>query len=109
MKFQKGVSGNPRGRPLGSVNKTTLSVRDMLSKAHAKNFESIMLQIDEMSLKERLQFNRDILPYIAPKLQSLEVSENAMTYDELVTEYQLRESLKLMSTDDLIKMLKTAE
>ena len=109
MKFQKGISGNPNGRPKGALNKTTLSVRDILSKAHAKNFESIMLQIDEMTLKERLQFNRDILPYIAPKLQTISVNESSMTYDELVDEYQLRESLKLMSTDDLIKMLKTAE
>ena len=109
MKFQKGISGNPNGRPKGALNKTTLSVRDILSKAHAKNFESIMLQIDEMTLKERLQFNRDILPYIAPKLQSLEVNESAMTYDELVTEYQLRESLKLMSTDELINLLRDTE
>lgn len=109
MKFQKGVSGNKLGRPKGALNKTTISVRDILSKAHAKNFESIMLQIDEMTLKERLQFNRDILPYIAPKLQSLEVNESAMTYDELVTEYQLRESLKLMSTDELINLLRDTE
>ena len=107
MRYQKGVSGNPKGRPKGALNKSTLSVRDLLSKAQAQNFEAIVLQIDEMTLKERLQFNRDILPYIAPKLSNVQIQEDAMTYDELVEEYQLKESIKLLSTEDLKNLLDT--
>ena len=107
MRFQKGVSGNVNGRPKGALNKSTLSVRDLLSKAHAMNFEAIVQQIDEMTLKERLQFNRDILPYIAPKLSTVQIQEDAMTYDELVEEYQLKESIKLLSTEDLKNLLDT--
>ena len=107
MRYQKGVSGNPKGRPKGALNKSTLSVRDLLSKAHAQNFEAIVQQIDELTLKERLQFNRDILPYIAPKLSNVQIQEDAMTYDELVEEYQLKESIKLLSTEDLKNLLDT--
>jgi len=107
MRFQKEVSGNVNGRPKGALNKSTLSVRDLLSKAHAMNFEAIVQQIDEMTLKERLQFNRDILPYIAPKLSTVQIQEDAMTYDELVEEYQLKESIKLLSTEDLKNLLDT--
>ena len=44
MRYAKGVSGNPKGRPKGALNKSTLSVRDLLSKAHAKNFDAIVQQ-----------------------------------------------------------------
>ena len=106
MRYKKGVSGNPNGRPKGALNKSTNQVRDILTKAHANNFDLIMQQIDEMSLKERLQFNRDILPYIAPKLSNIAIKEDAMTYDEMVQDLQMRESLKTLSTDELLKLLK---
>lgn len=106
MKFKKGVSGNVKGRPLGALNKSTNQVRDILTKAHANNFDLIMQQIDEMTLKERLQFNRDILPYIAPKLSNIAIKEDTMTYDEILQDIQMRESLKTLSTDELLKLLK---
>ncbi len=106
MRYKKGVSGNPNGRPKGALNKSTNQVRDILTKAHANNFDLIMQQINEMTLKERLQFNRDILPYIAPKLSNIAIKEDAMTYDEMVQDLQMRESLKTLSTDELLKLLK---
>lgn len=106
MRFQKGVSGNPKGRKKGALNKSTNQVRDILTKAHANNFDLIMQQINEMTLKERLQFNRDILPYIAPKLSNIAIKEDAMTYDEMVQDLQIRESLKTLSTDELLNLLK---
>ena len=106
MRFQKGVSGNPKGRKKGALNKSTNQVRDILTKAHANNFDLIMQQINEMTLKERLQFNRDILPYIAPKLSNIAIKEDAMPYDEMVQDLQIRESLKTLSTDELLNLLK---
>tara|TARA_R100000951_G_scaffold109479_1_gene106639 strand:- start:2146 stop:2475 length:330 start_codon:yes stop_codon:yes gene_type:complete len=106
MRYKKGVSGNPNGRPKGALNKSTNQVRDILTKAHANNFDLIMQQINELTLKERLQFNRDILPYIAPKLSNIAIKEDTMTYDEMVQDLQMRESLKMLSTDELLNMLK---
>ena len=103
--YAKGESGNLRGRPKGSVNKTTLELRDKLNNLHQKNFEYILKEIDSLTMRQRLQLNKDILPYISPKLSSIEVTDNNMSYDELCQQYQLKESVKLLSSDELIKLL----
>ena len=103
--YAKGHSGNLKGRPKGSVNKTTLELRDKLNNLHEKNFEYILKEIDSLTIRQRLQLNKDILPYISPKLSSIEVTDNNMSYDELCQEYQLKESVKLLSSDELIKLL----
>ena len=103
--YTKGHSGNLKGRPKGSVNKTTLELRDKLNNLHEKNFEYILKEIDSLTMRQRLQLNKDILPYISPKLSSIEVTDNNMSYDELCQEYQLKESVKLLSSDELIKLL----
>lgn len=103
--YAKGHSGHLKGRPKGSVNKTTLELRDKLNNLHEKNFEYILKEIDSLTMRQRLQLNKDILPYISPKLSSIEVTDNNMSYDELCQEYQLKESVKLLSSDELIKLL----
>ena len=103
--YARGHSGNLKGRPKGSVNKTTLELRDKLNNLHEKNFEYILKEIDSLTMRQRLQLNKDILPYISPKLSSIEVTDNNMSYDELCQEYQLKESVKLLSSDELIKLL----
>lgn len=103
--YAKGHSGNLKGRPKGSVNKTTLELRDKLNNLHEKNFEYILKEIDSLTMRQRLQLNKDILPYISPKLSSIEVTDNNMSYDELCQQYQLKESVKLLSSDELIKLL----
>lgn len=103
--YAKGHSGNLKGRPKGSVNKTTLELRDKLNNLHQKNFEYILKEIDSLTMRQRLQLNKDLLPYISPKLSSIEVTDNNMSYDELCQQYQLKESVKLLSSDELIKLL----
>ena len=103
--YAKGHSGNLKGRPKGSVNKTTLELRDKLNNLHEKNFEYILKEIDSLTMRQRLQLNKDLLPYISPKLSSIEVTDNNMSYDELCQQYQLKESVKLLSSDELIKLL----
>lgn len=103
--YAKGESGNRRGRPKGSVNKTTLELRDKLNNLHQKNYEYILNEIDNLTMRQRLQLNKDLLPYISPKLSAIEVTDNNMSYEELAQYYQLKESVKLLSTDELIKLL----
>jgi hypothetical protein len=103
--YAKGQSGNLRGRPKGSVNKTTLELRDKLNNLHQKNYEYILKEIDNLTMRQRLQLNKDLLPYISPKLSAIEVTDNNMSYDELAQYYQLKESVKLLSSAELIEIL----
>jgi len=103
--YAKGESGNLRGRPKGSVNKTTLELRDKLNNLHQKNYEYILNEIDNLTMRQRLQLNKDLLPYISPKLSAIEVTDNNMSYDELAQYYQLKESVKLLSSTELIEIL----
>ena len=103
--YAKGESGNLRGRPKGSVNKTTLELRDKLNNLHQKNYEYILNEIDNLTMRQRLQLNKDLLPYISPKLSAIEVTDNNMSYDELAQYYQLKESVKLLSSAELIEIL----
>jgi hypothetical protein len=103
--YAKGESGNLRGRPKGSVNKTTLELRDKLNNLHQKNYEYILKEIDNLTMRQRLQLNKDLLPYISPKLSAIEVTDNNMSYDELAQYYQLKESVKLLSSAELIEIL----
>jgi hypothetical protein len=103
--YAKGESGNLRGRPKGSVNKTTLELRDKLNNLHQKNYEYILKEIDNLTMRQRLQLNKDLLPYISPKLSAIEVTDNNMSYDELAQYYQLKESVKLLSSAELIDIL----
>ena len=103
--YAKGESGNLRGRPKGSVNKTTLELRDKLNNLHQKNYEYILKEIDNLTMRQRLQLNKDLLPYISPKLSAIEVTDNNMSYDELAQYYQLKESVKLLSSTELIEIL----
>ncbi|MDR1591892.1 MAG: DUF5681 domain-containing protein [Prevotellaceae bacterium] len=74
--FQRGKSGNPKGRPKGSTNKNSDFIEaleqcagDILMVDEIKN------DINQLSPKERLDFLVKILPYICTKADTrIEVS-----------------------------------
>jgi hypothetical protein len=70
-KFQ---TGNP-GRPKGARNKSTLLIRDRIQGLFDTNFETIQDDLESLEPKDRLKFLSDLLPYLAPKLQSTNYSQ----------------------------------
>ena len=71
MTFIKGDARiNRNGRLKGSVNASTKEVKNILIEIFDKNIEYIQQNIEKLSINQRLQLNKDILPYIASKQET---------------------------------------
>lgn len=98
---------NYAGRKKGSLNKTTITLREKVEKLHHENLDAILVQMSNLTLKERIQLNRDLLPFILPKYATIHEVDGP-SFTELLQEYQLNESIKLLSVDELRELLQGA-
>lgn len=73
MGFEKGISGNPEGRPKGATNKTSLQLREMITDFLETNFEKIKKDFELLSIKERAKLYCDLLQYSLPRLQAVQL------------------------------------
>ena len=74
MPFKKGTSGNPIGRPKGSVSTTTKLIREHISQAIDGN--KIMEMLDKIeSPTEYINAISKLLPYSIGKVKSYEEVE----------------------------------
>ena len=85
MPQPKGKTGNPNGRPKGSPNKTTQSVREWLKKLIDDNREQIKKDLAALEPKERLQMLEKFMQYTVPKMQSVEakIDVDSLSDDQL--------------------------
>ncbi len=73
MAFEKGVSGNPDGRPKGATNKTTAQLRELVTGFLEDNFEQVKKDFSLLSPKSRVKLYCDLLQYGLPKLQAVQI------------------------------------
>lgn len=81
------------GRPKGSPNKVTQSIRDKFRRFVEYNFETIQDDFDKLkNPKDRLYYMVNIAEYVLPKLQRTEIAgdqdqplEISMSDEELTT------------------------
>ena len=74
MPFKKGTSGNPIGRPKGSVSTTTKLIREHISQAIDEN--KIMEMLDKIdSPTEYINAISKLLPYSIGKVKAYEEVE----------------------------------
>lgn len=61
---------NRNGRSKGVPNKTTSQIKTLLISVFNDNIEQIISNQENLSLQERLQLNKTLLPYILPLVKS---------------------------------------
>mgnify|MGYP003351999562 CR=1 FL=1 len=99
---------NRNGRTKGTPNKTTSQLRETIELIQTKNLHFILEHLCNLTLKERLQLNRDLLPFIVPKYATInEVEKN--DFEQILQEYQLEQSIKLLSIDEIKAILNEHE
>lgn len=68
----KGKTNNPGGRPPGKPNRITSDVREAIFKFVQKNAAGVQKDFNQLSdPKDRLNFWKDMVAYVAPKMQVL--------------------------------------
>lgn len=75
MKFQKGQSGNPNGRPKGSENKVSSTVKEKIEQL-LEGYPIEKMQEDLNSLKnpkDRLNIALSLMEFITPKMARTEL------------------------------------
>ena len=59
------------GRTIGTPNKTTKEIRNVLKNLINNELENIETVLDAMDSKERLQVVIKLIPYILPKIENV--------------------------------------
>jgi hypothetical protein len=73
MTWQKGESGNLKGRPKGVSNKITADLRAFIESFIRNNVATLQEDFDKLSTKERLIFLEKLIRYVVPILSSTNV------------------------------------
>ena len=79
MPFSKNDKNiNRDGRVKGVPNTKTKELKFMLNFLFSENIDFILDNLDELTLKERLQLQNSLLPYVIPGQKELETMEDGI-------------------------------
>ena len=92
-KFQKGQSGNPKGRPKGSTNDKTKYIKDWAISLIGSNAKKLSDEFKLLPLKERWKVVSQLMPYVLPKQTESKIKANVDLHnlsdeqiDDIITE-----------------------
>lgn len=75
--MEKGKTNNPNGRPKGTPNRVTTTIRNWLVELINGNREQIEKDLKRLEPKDRLAFIEKLLPYLLPKVERADEVEGA--------------------------------
>ena len=87
--YQKGQSGNPAGRPKGSLNKTTSKIRESFQMLLEDNLDNMTIWLSQVAADDpraALDLALKMAEYTTPKLARV---ENSHEIDEQISEIKI--------------------
>jgi len=99
MPFKEGKSGNPNGRPKGSANKTTNTIREAFTKLVEDNLENMTKWLEtvaDQNPEKALTIINQMAEYTTPKLARV---ENKIETDEEINQVKI-EIVKRSNTNE---------
>lgn len=96
MKFEKGKSGNPKGRPKGAKDRVSGTVKEWIASVIDGNRKQFEDDLSSLEAGERVKVISNLLQYVTPKMQSVSAE------DMLEAEYKKLEELLDNAPDEAI-------
>ncbi|MEI6174278.1 MAG: hypothetical protein WCR01_11045 [Bacteroidota bacterium] len=99
MSYEKGKSGNPVGRPIGSKSISAESIRSTLTRFIIDNLPRLQADFDAMKPSERLAWLEKVFRYAIPSLSSVDMIQYVRKEVEALPDDQLNQlAEKLLQT-----------
>ena len=97
--FRKGKSGNPAGKPKGTLNKTTTDLRAFVNELLNNNRKQIIKDLKALEAHQRVAIFEKLLGYAIPKMQSVEAKVDYNNLSEEQLDMIIKELTKNMSDE----------
>lgn len=99
MAVKKGEVLNPKGRPIGTKNRSTTEIRNAFQLLVSNNLEQLQSDLNKLSPDKRVGYILKMSEFILPKLQTLSLD------NQVEIEYKHLESLLMQAPDEAIELL----
>ena len=99
MAFNKGKSGNPKGRPRGAKGKAPSALIDRVRLLIEANFDDLQKDLDALPPAERVRAIIKLLDYVLPKRSNIDVNGQIESRPQIFTQRQAIEYLQRLDAE----------
>lgn len=83
MPLKKGQCNNLKGRPKGTPNKVTTTLREFIVQILDKNRKTIVNDLKVLEPKDRLAILEKLMQYAIPKQQSTQIDFSKLSEEQI--------------------------
>ncbi len=94
MAPRKGTTNNPKGRPVGVLNKATKGMRERVNAFLDETFEEVVQDFKKLESKDKLLFYTKLLSFGLPTLKAVEHSGEIKGQLDKLSDDQLNELIQ---------------